>query len=309
MACQFEVLLCPGQHEQGVAAAVAALDVVEELESQMTVYREQSEIMRVNRSAAAGPVPVEPRLFQLLQLALRLDVETGGAFDITTSPLTRAWGFFQRKGAIPGEADLHAALACVGSRHLQLDPQCHTVHFLQPGLEINLGAIGKGYALDRCAEQLRAAGVENFLVHGGRSSVLARGSHGDAQMQAGWEVGVQDPLRPSRPLARILLRDRALGTSGSGTQFFRHLGKRYGHILDPRTGRPAEGVRSATVVAPTAAEADALSTAFYVNGADWAADYCRRHSGYAMLLLQQEADEEPVKIRHEGFAEGELTIV
>jgi thiamine biosynthesis lipoprotein len=169
-------------------------------------------------------------------------------------------------------------------------------------MEINLGSIGKGYALDRCAQLLRQAGVHDFLLHGGQSSVLGGGSQGgekgessavaetpasaDAQpMQPGttasapqgWRVGVRDPLRPRRRLGEIRLHNRALATSGSGVQFFVHNGQRYGHILDPRSGWPAQGVLSTTVVAPSAADADALSTAFYVMGPQRAAAYCRVH--------------------------------
>src|SRR5262249_4156409 len=138
------------------------------------------------------------------------------------------------------------------------------------GVEINLGSIGKGYALDRMAELLVAEGIENFLIHGGNSSVLGRGVGQESGVRSqeleeteretrGWWVGLRHPLVPERRIGEICLRDRALGTSGSGTQFFVHEGKRYGHILDPRTGRPAEGTLSTTVAAPTGAEADALA--------------------------------------------------
>jgi thiamine biosynthesis lipoprotein len=141
------------------------------------------------------------------------------------------------------------------------------VRFLRPGVEINPGAIGKGWAIDRAVESLAAAGVASVLVHGGQSSVRARGTQGPAvEGRHGWRVGLRHPLRPGRRLATITLDDRALGTSGSGTQFFIDRGRRVGHILDPRTGLPAEGVISATVLAESAADADALATALYVLG-------------------------------------------
>jgi thiamine biosynthesis lipoprotein len=141
------------------------------------------------------------------------------------------------------------------------------VRFTRAGVELNPGAIGKGWAVDRASDALAAAGVPSMLVHGGQSSVRARGIHGPALPgRRGWPVGLRHPLFPGRRLATITLDDRALGTSGSATQFFVDRGRRLGHILDPRTGRPAEGVLSATVIAPTAAVADALSTAAYVLG-------------------------------------------
>jgi thiamine biosynthesis lipoprotein len=288
MACEFEVLLNAGQYADGIELAVAALDRVEQLEDQMTVYRESSEVSRLNRAAAARAVPVEPRLFELLELAVRIHTRTGGAYDITSGPLSKAWGFFRRAGRVPSDDDLAAAVRLVASEKLQLDAQTRTVRFPLAGMEINLGSIGKGYALDRVAEQLESSGLSEFMLHGGRSSVLARGSR-SLVGEEGWWVGVCDPLRPTRRLGELRLKNRALATSGSGTQFFYHEGRRYGHILDPRTGRPAEGILSTTVVARTAAEADALSTAFYVLGSAAALDYCQRHSpehgGLAAILI------------------------
>jgi thiamine biosynthesis lipoprotein len=150
---------------------------------------------------------------------------------------------------------------------VELDTAGSRVRFTRPGVELNPGALGKGWAIDRVMERLRDCGVTSGLVHGGASSVRAIGAQGIARPgRRAWPVGVRHPLRPGRRLATVLLDDRALGTSGSGTQFFIDRGRRLGHILDPRTGVPAEGVLSATVVAPTAAEADSLSTALYVLG-------------------------------------------
>jgi thiamine biosynthesis lipoprotein len=179
---------------------------------------------------------------------------------------------------MPDEAEIAAALDCVGFERLTLDDASRTIRFGSPGMEINLGGIGKGHALDRMAELLLLDGVGDFLLHGGHSSVLARGSRsGAAENEPGWLVGLAHPLKPERRLAEFRLHNQALGTSGSGTQFFHYQGKRYGHILDPRSGRPAEGVLSSTVIAPTAAEADALSTAFYVGGIELARTFCLSH--------------------------------
>ena len=141
----------------------------------------------------------------------------------------------------------------------------HTIAFRQAGMSINFNSMGKGYALDRMAELLAANDVGDFLLQGGKSSVLARGDQ-PGSSETGWLVGVRHPLRPDERMAELVLHDQALSTSGAGTQFFIRRGQRYGHILDPRTGRPAEGLYSATVIAPTAAEAEGLSTAFYVMG-------------------------------------------
>lgn len=303
MACTFEILLNAGQYPGANAAALAALDLVDQLEDQLSVYRETSEISELNRRAAFTPVEVEPRLFNLLELAEQLHAQTSGAFDVTAGRLSQVWGFTRRRGEVPPAEVLADALACVGSQHLLLDREAGTIRFGQPGLEINLGSIGKGYALDRCAQLLEQSGAHDYLLHGGNSSVLARGSHA-GRSEPGWCVGVRNPLRPDRRLGHLVLHDKALATSGSGTQFFLHEGRRLGHILDPRTGWPAEGVLSVSVVAETAAEADALATAFYVMGPEGARAYCARNAdvGFVMACLGTRAGSLEVHVT--GLAEG-----
>lgn len=286
MACEFQVFLNAGQHPYGADAALKALDLVDALEDQLTVYRDHSEVSRLNRRAAAEPVVVETRLFALLQLAKQLHQETDGTFDITTGPLTKTWGFYRRAGRFPAPEEITAALAQVGSQWLTLDEHECSVFFAHPQLELNLGAIGKGYTLDRCAELLAAEGITHYMIHGGMSSILARGERTTDGVDAqSWRVALRNPTRLDERIAEIHLRDRALGTSGAGTQFFYHNGKRYGHILDPRSGYPANVVLSSTVLAPTAAVADALATAFYVLGADATARYCERHPEISALLV------------------------
>ncbi len=287
MASDFQLLLVAGMPDDATESALAALDVLEKIEAQLTVYRETSEVLEINRRAASEPVEVEPRLFALLEQAQALYRATGRAYDITSGPLSKAWGFARRQGAIPADEVLAESRALVGGDGVSLDAATRTVRFARQGMEINLNSCGKGFALDAAGEVLRAAGIEHYLWHGGNSSVLAIGSAQPGRdPAAGWVVGVGHPLRTDRRLAEVLVRDGGVGTSGAGFQFFRHEGRRYGHILDPRTGRPAEGVFSVTVLAPTAAEADALSTAFYVLGYEESARYCesRPDVGFLMLL-------------------------
>ena len=269
MACRFEVCLNAGETRDGTALAVDVLDLVEEIEGRLSVYRDTSELSRLNAAAAAGWEPVSHDVFELLVRSRELHALTGGAFDVAAGALVRAWGFLERRGRVPDAEALAAARERSGMRLVELDPEGRRVRFVRPGVEINPGAIGKGWAVDRALDRLVEAGVASALVHGGQSSVRARGVHGpDLEGRRGWMVGLRDPLRPGRRLATIRLVDRALGTSGSGTQFFIDRGRRLGHILDPRTGFPAEGVVSATVLAPTAADADALATALYALGTE-----------------------------------------
>lgn len=309
MACRFEVSLNAGQYAGGPEAAMAALDLLERLEDQLTVYRETSDVMAINRHASQRSVEVEPRLFELLEQAVRLCEETDGALDVTAGPLTRTWGFFDRRGHVPSEAELQVALERIGSQHVVLDAARRTVRFQRPGMEINLGAIGKGYALDRCAEQMREAGVHDFLWHGGQSSVLAAGSHaGATDGREGWRIGIVDPTRPGQRLAEVRLRDRALATSGSRVQAFREAGRRYGHVLDPRTGWPAEGVVSATVIAPTATQADGLSTAFFTLGVEATRRYCESHPEIGALLVTQAGAHRAVELHVIGLDREWVTL-
>ena len=293
MACEFEVCFPAGKCENGTEFALESLDLVESLEGRLSYFRAESEISRINCLAAETPIEVEPALFALLALAMRLFEETGGAYDITSTPLWEAWGFARRAGEIPAKAQLDEVRSSVGGQLVELNPAERTIRFRKPGVKINLGSIGKGYALDVCGEHLLARGMTDFLLHGGQSSVLAVGSPTMetnsplSQRERGveWEVGLADPRQPGRRLAVVKLRDRALGTSGGQFQSFRHQGRRFGHILDPRSGWPAEGVLSVTVVAPTAALADALSTAFYVLGPQPSLDYCRARPELGVVLV------------------------
>ncbi len=306
MACQFEVLLPAEAGDTAHEAALAALDRVDALEEQLSVYRDSSELSAINRLAASRAVEVESGLFGLLARACDWAKETGGALDVTCGRLTRAWGFFDRAGRVPAPVALEEARRASGWQRIELDADRRSIRYAVPNLEINLGAIGKGYALDQAAELLLAGGVEHFFLHGGQSSVLARGSR-QPRLEEGWSVGVLDPLRPGRRLAEFRLRDRALGTSGSGTQFFRQGGRRYSHLIDPRNGWPAEGVWSATVLAPTAETADALATAAFILGEEGARELCGRHPEIGLVMVVPDSSA-GIRIVIENVGDDELRL-
>jgi len=299
MATTFQVAV-PYGTPGGLDAATAALDLIDELEDQLTVYRAESEVSRLNAAAAGRPVPVEARLFDLLAFCAKLTAETAGAFDPATGSLIKAWGFYRREGRVPAPAERAGAMARAGMRHVILDPAARAVKFRRPGLEINLGGVGKGYALDRAAALLRDDwGIDSALLHGGGSSVVAVGHPpGDPR---GWPVALRHPWDDTRTLGTVRLRDQGLGTSAATFQYFEYNGRKLGHLLDPRTGWPAAGTASASVVAPTGAEADALSTAFFVLGAGKAAEYCRPRPGLAAVVLPEADPGAPAAV---GFPPG-----
>jgi FAD:protein FMN transferase len=291
---------------------IEALDLIEQLEAQMTLFQDSSEVVAINSHALHGPMRVESRLFGLLQMAGRLFHATEGAFDITSGPLSQIWGFRSRSGKLPTDQEIAAARRLVGFDCVKLNPEEQTIELRRADAEINLHAIGKGYALDRAAQLLEQQQLTDFLWHGGRSSVLARGDNragrssrtdlpsghragNSDSAHGGWTVGLRHPLDPARRLAELHLHDAALATSGSATQYFAKDGKYYGHLIDPRTGWPATGICTATVIASTAAEADALATAFYIMGVEKTHDFCMHHPEIKVLLIS--AEEEGRKLR------------
>jgi len=210
--------------------------------------------------------------------------ETEGAFDIATGAIIKAWGFFKREGRVPSPTERIEAMNRTGFRHVILSPETRTVKYRVPGLEINLGAVGKGYALDRAAHLLRTEwGVTTALLHGGGSSVYAIGGPpGDGR---GWQIKLRHPTDTHASLGSVYLRNRGLGTSAATFQFFEYKGQRLGHLLDPRTGWPAQGVQSASVTASTAAEADAMSTAVFVLGVAGTEKLLRLKPGLGVVML------------------------
>jgi thiamine biosynthesis lipoprotein len=295
MACRFEVTL-PASEESGVVVATEALDEVDRLEAQLTVFRDNSEVSFVNRNAAKEAVSVQQSLFDLFALCKQLHGETGGAFDITSGPLTRCWGFLKRDGRVPSPEEVERARSVVGSDKVKLDRDVRTVRFTQPGVELNLGSIGKGFALDRVAA-LVENGLQTALLNAGASSMRAIGS---GQREEGWVVGLRHPRSKFRRLGVLRLHDCALSTSGSEEQFFSYEGKRFGHIIDPRTGWPADSVTSVTVVTSSAAVSDALATAFFVGGRKLAENYCATHEDVLVIMLETEAQVPLVFGSHAG---------
>jgi thiamine biosynthesis lipoprotein len=303
MACRFEITL-PAELSHHLDAARAALDGIDALEDQLSVFRDSSELSAINRDAhVAGPLPVEPRLLALLEQCAAWSTETEGAFDITAAPLSRTWGFLRREGRLPSQEEIAAALTCTGMAHVHLAtappnaasavPALQTVRFDHPGVTINLGAVGKGHSLDVVAQGLATARVETALLSAGSSSFLALGSGPTGD---GFRVGLRDPFNHQRRYGTLTLAGCALGVSGAGEQFFEVDGRRYGHILDPRSGWPVENRALAAVIAPTAARADALATAFFVGGADLATRYIARHPDVSALVIDAAAPGAAAKV-------------
>jgi thiamine biosynthesis lipoprotein len=270
-----------------------AFEEIERVEAALSSYRPTSEISRINTNAGRGPVVTDPEVFGLIKQALDCGRHTDGAFDITVGALVRAWGFFRNGGHYPSRAELSEARANVGWQHVALDTAARSIRFLAPGIELDVGGVGKGFALDRAARILRRHGVTAALLGAGQSSYYAIGAPPEAK---GWPITISDPDDPAQVLSTAPLRDRSLSTSGNTQKFFWLDEKRYSHIIDPRTGEPATGMRQVTVTARTAADSDALATAIFVLGPERAAQLVKQGDGIAALLVTEHEEEGIVAI-------------
>lgn len=286
MACRFEVTLSSSDARQ-LEAARKALDEADRLESILSVFRDNSEVVYANRRAGQEAVHIGDDLYEILKLSELLYRDTSGAFDITATPLSRCWGFLRRDGRIPEPAVLDEAKALVGMPKVNIDDADRTVQFERDGVELNFGSIGKGFALDRMAVMLRGDGVRHALLSAGQSSIYAIGGR-----DGGWPIDLRPRLAKAR-IGQVLLRHGGMATSGGGEQFFEIEGVRYGHVLDPRTGWPASGVLGATVIARSAAVADAISTALLVQGLDLAEQYCAIHPNTLAVIIPDDSTQIP----------------
>jgi thiamine biosynthesis lipoprotein len=273
MATRFELLLYGDDATYLRAAGEEALDEIERLEEQLSFYRASSEISDLNARAAREPVPVDPRLFRLLQRAKALSEATEGAFDVTVGPLMRCWGFIGGTGRLPDPDELAAARAVVGMRRVELDEDACTVRFLAAGVTLDLGGIGKGHALERAACLLTEAGITSALLHGGTSTVVAIGA---PPGEAHWSVAFQHPRDPDQQVAVVTLRDEALSVSAAHGKAFEADGRLLGHVIDPRTGQPVAGAQLAAVAMTSATDSDALSTALLTLGETWLSRFRER---------------------------------
>ena len=243
--------------ESGSAAKLAADEAIleaERLERSLSRFIARGDIGRINAAAGRSMVTVEPETFALLTEVVRLVAAVDGAFDPTVGPLMNLW---RGRSEPPDESALATAQSLVGIAGLQLDPDSCSAGLLCEGMVLDLGGVGKGYAVGRIADELRSLGVKDALVDGGTSSVLSIGTH---------RAGIAEPGAPSEPFEWVMLADQAAAVSGVRGSGFSHQGRFYGHIVDPRSGWPSQGPRVAAVVCDSPVTAEVLSTALLVAG-------------------------------------------
>ncbi len=249
-------------HEEptmGEAALDAVMEEMHRIDRAMSPFKPESELSRLNREAAKAPVPIGKEMFELVARSIEFSKLSEGAFDITFASV--GWLFDYRNGIKPTAEKIAAALPGIDYRHIRLDRRQGTIQFARDGVQIDLGGIAKGYAVDNCVALLKARGVkEALVVAGGDSRVL-----GDKRGRP-WMIGIRDPRRKDTMVAMIPLVDAAISTSGDYERYFEAGGVRYHHILDPKTGMSATGVRGVTIVGPDATTTEGISKSVFIMG-------------------------------------------
>ena len=245
----------------GRDAIAAVMDEMRRIDRLMSPYKPESELSRINQRAAVNPIRVDQELYQLIARSIEFSELTQGAFDITFSSVGYLYDY--RRHVRPSDREIEQNLAGINYRHLQLDPMARTIRFARPGVRIDLGGIAKGHAVDNAIAILRKRGFKEALVTaGGDSRVL-----GDKRGRP-WFIGIRDPRRRDGMVAVLPLENAAISTSGDYERYFEAEGVRYHHILNPKTGRSATGVRSVSIIGPDSTTTDALSTSAFVLGVE-----------------------------------------
>jgi len=282
MGTYARVTLVTADSAAAAPQALLAHAALHRVDSLMTNWTTTSEVARLNREAAKSPTTVDPEVARVLEASLRIWRESGGAFDITVEPLVRAWGFLGGPRRVPSQAVVDSAMRHVGGQRIHYDAASRRLRYDDDGVRIDLGGIAKGYAVDVAADSLVAHGVADALVDlSGNMMALGHPPGADH-----WRIGIRDPRDRIPFLGRVRLSGQAISTSGQYEQFVAADGKTYGHIMDPRTGRPADGLLSVTVVAPTAMEADGWDTPLFVLGPSQGRRAAHRLGHVAAILVQ-----------------------
>ncbi len=248
----------PASRREAIDEAFASMVEVDRL---MSNYRAESELARINALAAQRPVRLSDPMWSVLSAAQLVSQRSGGTFDVTVGPLVRLWGFHDKTPHVPTKAELQAVRPVVGYQNLILDSAGHTVAFRRSGVELDLGGIAKGFAVELAGNVLRRRGCAGLVDAGGNQYLVGR-----PPGKASWQVGVEDPNLKGGLLGVLSVEGGAVSTSGGYHNFFEVGGIRYGHLLDPRSLQPSDAALSVTIVSPDATMADALSKPAFILG-------------------------------------------
>ena len=281
MGTYANVTIVTADSARASAPAHIAQQVLARVDSLMSNWTTTSEVARLNRVCADGPTLVQPEVARVIAHALEVWRGSEGTFDITIEPLIRAWGFIGGKPHVPADSVAVAAFHRVGAGQLRFDAATGTLAYANPGVRIDLGGIAKGYAVDVAADSLRAHGITDALVDlTGNMRAM-----GHSATSTGWRIGLRDPRDRVPYFAKITLNDEAISTSGKYEQFVAANGKTYGHIMDPRTGQPSDGLLAVTVISRSAFTCDSWDTPLFVLGPAKARALAKAHSDFDAVLV------------------------
>jgi FAD:protein FMN transferase len=286
MGSTYSIVIYGEDRDRMEAAAERAFDEARRLDLLLSNYLPGSAWSEVNHYAAERPVSVPQDLFNLLAACVEYSRKSDGAFDITVGPLMRVWGFYKGSGHLPKSGEVDSALANVGYKNLILDAANHTIRFARKGVEMDPGGIGKGYAVDRMVDILKKEQIRIALVSASGSSIYGMGA---PPGEPGWTIGIRDPKDESKTVQDIVLKDESLSTSGNYEKFFEADGKVYAHIMDPRTGYPAPGMLSVSIVSPRTIDSEAWCKPFFINGRAWASKH--KPEGTRAYFCEDKADQ------------------
>lgn len=297
MACEFRIILGNADEYYARQVAEAAFEEISRLEKKFNCFDPTSELSYVNAWAHVREVIVSPELFEILQLAKALFEKTGGIFDVTVGAAVNLWRSAEKLRSVPDARAIRETVARTSSHFLELDPARNSVRIIRDGLLINLGAIGKGYAVRQAAQLISQYGISSGLVSSGDSTVYALGPQPDGRP---WQIGIRHPQQADDRLAVVELQERALSTSGGPRQRDANVCELYDHIIDPSTCEPARTeLVSASALTSDPVIADALSTAFYLGGKAFTSRYCLSHKGVEAILVEEQIPGE-YKLCHVG---------
>ena len=278
MGVQVKIILYAVSEQKALAAARAAFRRIAELDAMMTDYRLDSELMELCEKAVDRPVEVSSELFTVLWRAQEVSERSNGAFDVTVGNLVQLWRRARKTKVFPAEAELKAALALTGWQKMTLNPTKQTVRLQVAGMRLDLGGIAKGYACDQAIEVLRHHGIRSALVSAGGDIVVSNAP----PKEAGWRIEIENP-EPNTP-KYVTVVNKAVSTSGDKFQYVDFGGKRYSHVIDPRTGLGLTEHWTGTVIANDGLTSDSLSKTVAILGAEPAAKLLKRYRGTSMSL-------------------------
>ncbi len=281
MGGRFEITLVAADSSQANANIDDVITEISRIEHLISDWKPESQVSRVNQNAGIAPVKVDWEVFELTRRAIELSQITDGAFDISFAAMEKVWTFDGSMTEVPSAQDIRKSVQNVGYKNIVLDSVNQTIFLRKSGMKIGFGALGEGYAVDRCRVLMQERGIHAGLINA-TGDMTAWGNR--PKTRRGWPIGIADPFRPGRVIKKIWLKE-SVATSGSYEKYAEIEGVRYSHIINPKTGYPATGLISVTVTGPIAEVANGLSTSIMVMGATKGKNLLSKFPGYRALLI------------------------